>query len=400
MKADDLDHILLFQYGDYAAAWRSFAAGGAETYRDQKASVDFVARLAGRFKVTTLSICDRPHREELAPHLWSIGIPPRQAYSALRVMPLLQELSPDLLILRTPHRHALLWARGRRVPTLPIFADIFTETTLRQRLENRLIRWTLSGPHVPCVCNHSLNASQSLRTCLDLPPERIVPWDRAPLKSDPEPKTPNPPGQPFRAFYAGLVSTEKGIGDCLQALARVAAQTPAARIAMDFAGTGDLDHWRAEAAALGLSDQVRFLGNLPNEEVRARMRSADVVLVPSRHDYAEGLPNTLCEALAARTPVVISDHPAFASRLVKDRDCLVFPAADPAALAAALQRLQRDPGLRQRLSNQGPAALKSLHFGLDWFALMRKFIEDPTGSSGWVARNSLAALTARRGQGI
>jgi glycosyltransferase involved in cell wall biosynthesis len=116
--------------------------------------------------------------------------------------------------------------------------------------------------------------------------------------------------------------------------------------------------------------------------------------VPSRHDYAEGLPNTLCEALASRTPVVFSDHPAFASRLQADRDGVIFRAGDPAALAQAVQRLRATPDLQRRLSESAPEALASLRFGMDWGALIRQYLDDPTDKTDWVAQNSLPRLLA------
>lgn len=393
-----MTHLLLFQYGDYGATWRRLAEGLPETYRDQRDSVAFVAALAGRFRVTTLSICDRPHREELMPGLWSVGITPEAAYRPRRVLPLLAGLAPDRMILRTPHRYAMLWARARGVPLLPVFADLFGTASLRQRIENRLTRWGVSGPNVVCVSNHSLNASRSMLTALGLPPERIVPWDQPALPADPDPKPLIPADRPPRAFYAGLVSESKGIGDCLRAAALLQAEGGQnGGLQIDFAGVGDLDGFRRQAAALGLQDRIRFLGNLPNDEVRSRMRAADLVLVPSRHDYAEGLPNTLVEALASRTPVVVSDHPAFASRLRKDHDCLMFPAADPAALAAEIRRLTRDPALQLRLSTHAPDTLRDLRFGLDWFSLMQNYVDDPKSATGWVARNSLKTLLAARG---
>ncbi len=120
------------------------------------------------------------------------------------------------------------------------------------------------------------------------------------------------------------------------------------------------------------------------------MRAADLVLVPSRHDYPEGLPNTLIEALAARTPVLISDHPAFANRLQRDRDCLVFRAGDPEDLAGQIARLMLDGGLQVSLSERAPAALASLSFGWDWFNLIAQYADDPVDASGWVAGHCIS----------
>ncbi len=384
-----MEHVVLFQYGDYGATWRHLAAGLPETYRDQKVSVDFVAGLAARHRVTTLAICDRPHREELAPNLWSLGIDPVSAYRRARILPLLAGLAPSRLILRTPHRLALLWARWKGLPLLPVFADTFAADTLRQRIENRLAAWSLSGPNVPCVSNHSLNASLSMHRILGLPKTRIVPWDFPPLQSAPEPKPPfQPPG--LRAFYAGLMLESKGVGDCLAAIALLRDQ--GLTIAMDFAGSGPLDPWQEMATRLDIAPQVRFLGTLANTEVRQRMAAAQIVLVPSRHTYAEGLPSTLSEALAARTPVIVSDHPAFANRLRPGQDCLVFRAADPADLAQRIRQLAETPALQRTLSETAPETLQRLVFGQDWCRLAESFIADPQDTSGALRRHALANL--------
>jgi hypothetical protein len=127
------------------------------------------------------------------------------------------------------------------------------------------------------------------------------------------------------------------------------------------------------------------------------MRASDIVVVASRHDYPEGLPNTLCEGLASRTPVVISDHPAFASRLADGRDCLIFAAGDAASLADRISELAGDPALYAALSLNAPKAYASLYFGLEWTQLVRTFIADPTNATGWVERNSLRRLLHDRG---
>ena len=140
-----------------------------------------------------------------------------------------------------------------------------------------------------------------------------------------------------------MVTEEKGVGDCLQAIARL--KDEGVWLQMRFAGQGDLDHWRARAANLSIADRTEFPGTLPNAKVRAQMRACDFVIVLSRHDYAEGLPNTLCEGLAARAVVVISDHPAFVSRFDRDRDVSVFEAGNPDALARNVKALVKNQAL-------------------------------------------------------
>jgi glycosyltransferase involved in cell wall biosynthesis len=56
------------------------------------------------------------------------------------------------------------------------------------------------------------------------------------------------------------------------------------------------------------------------------------------------------DALAAGRPVVTADTSAARALLRDGEEALLVPAGDPAALAAALERLRDDPALRARLA--------------------------------------------------
>jgi glycosyltransferase involved in cell wall biosynthesis len=60
----------------------------------------------------------------------------------------------------------------------------------------------------------------------------------------------------------------------------------------------------ALASSLGLSARVRFLGKQPNDLVFRWHMAADVFVLPSSY---EGLPHVGIEAIAAGTPVIVSD---------------------------------------------------------------------------------------------
>ncbi len=59
-----------------------------------------------------------------------------------------------------------------------------------------------------------------------------------------------------------------------------------------------------QAETLEIREQVRFLGQVPYEEMPAVYRGADVLVLPSR---AEGVPRTVLEAMASDVPVVVSN---------------------------------------------------------------------------------------------
>ena len=377
-------HCVFIQTGHYADAYRRFAEGGAETYRDQRASVQFVADLLDRSdltRVTTVSTTG-PHQDELAPGLISEGIARDQDAGAL-----LDRLAPDRLILRLPHLPLIKAAKARNIPTLPCFADLFQQGGPRTRWTNwQLMRALRNGPF-PCIANHSLNASQTLKDVLRLDPSRIVPWDWARLRNVAPARTGLHDATAPCAFYAGALSADKGVGDCLRAVQ----QTPGLR--MTFAGGGDLDHWRAKAAQMDIADRVDFIGLIPHDQVRAQMAAHDMVIVPSRHSYPEGLPNVIYEALASRSPLILSDHPAFRGRLTPGTHCLEFTASDPQALAQAITRITTDQSLFSQLSNTSEAGLEGLYIGMEWNDLVTQFLDDPQNQTGWVTANSLRQLS-------
>ena len=134
-----MSSILFVQNGNFAEAYRRFADGGAETYRDQKASVDFVASLAPEARVTTFAFGADQDRVELAPQLWAAG-GSRETFDEKQISELFDETEATHLVLRTPHVDLLREAARRNVPVLPSFADIFSSKGLRGRYRNWKLR--------------------------------------------------------------------------------------------------------------------------------------------------------------------------------------------------------------------------------------------------------------------
>ena len=382
-------NILFFQYGNYAEAYRRLQAGEPEVYRDQKKSVDYVASLSQRASVTTFAICDEAHDVRLGAKLRSLGLP-RDELDRAKIGELFTEVSPNLVICRTPYYEVLRQARTRRIRTLPCFADIFENASPRAFLRNVMLRRVLGMDLCPCVANHSLNASQSVASSLHVSLDRIVPWDWSRVSGITSPKSMMVDARVPTALFVGVLSAEKGIGDCLEAAKYL--HTRGITLQMSFAGPGDAEPWRQLSERLGIAPFVRFLGLIPNSEVRQQMRAHDIIVVPSRHSYSEGLPNTIYEALASRSALIISDHPAFRGRLRPDLDCLVFEAAKARSLANCIDRLCADRILYATLSANSLNALDSLYIGLEWSELVELFLNDSRNSTGWVEKHSLKTL--------
>ena len=89
----------------------------------------------------------------------------------------------------------------------------------------------------------------------------------------------------------------------------------------------------------------RYLGRVDDATLEALYASALVVACPSRE---EGFGFTPLEAASRGTPAVVADLPPFRETL--GDAALAVPPGDPDALAEALLRIERQPGLRERLS--------------------------------------------------
>ncbi|MFD8597288.1 glycosyltransferase [Kitasatospora sp. NPDC059646] len=129
---------------------------------------------------------------------------------------------------------------------------------------------------------------------------------------------------------------EKGIREYAEA-----ARALAGKARFVWIGPDDPDKPDAlRAAEAGLE----FLGS--RDDMPAVYAALDVFVLPS---YREGFSRSAMEAAASGLPMVLSDIRGCREIGVHDRDLLLAPAADAAALTAALDRLLTEPSLRIRL---------------------------------------------------
>lgn len=159
-------------------------------------------------------------------------------------------------------------------------------------------------------------------------------------------------GLPDAARLVAVVSRLhklKGIEDFLHAAAMVAA----AHSDVHFLVVGEpspvddvayLNGLSALADGLGIGNRVTFTGR--RDDVPALLSAVDVSVMPSLN---EALSNVLLESMAAGAPVVATDVGGTTEALEDGRSGIVIQPADPPALAAAIDRLLRDPELARAL---------------------------------------------------
>jgi len=99
----------------------------------------------------------------------------------------------------------------------------------------------------------------------------------------------------------------------------------------------------ALAASEGIRDRVWLAGN--REDIVRLMSAMDVFVLPS---LAEGISNTILEAMASGLPVVATRVGGNAELVIDGETGLLVPRADPKAMAEALLRYLDDDTLRSR----------------------------------------------------
>jgi glycosyltransferase involved in cell wall biosynthesis len=153
-------------------------------------------------------------------------------------------------------------------------------------------------------------------------------------------------------LYCGAHGISHALARILDVAERLQADS---RIRFLFVGEGaEKDALVARARALGLGN-VSFLPAVPREQVPAFYRAADVCLVPLRALplFRAFIPSKMFEVLACGRPVLASLE-GEAARILEDSGAaIVVPPENVDALAAAVDRLAADPGLRASLGARG-----------------------------------------------
>jgi glycosyltransferase-like protein len=159
----------------------------------------------------------------------------------------------------------------------------------------------------------------------------------------------------------GGIEPRKGSLTLLEAFAAARRAMPERRPVLLVAGGATLfdyrdevDRFHARADALGLNGDLRVLGPVEDAELERLYRAADVFALPSTK---EGYGLVVLEALAAGLPAVVSDLDVFRGFLGDGDSALLAPAGDADALAGALVRVAREPGLADRLRAGGRAVV-------------------------------------------
>jgi glycosyltransferase involved in cell wall biosynthesis len=154
-------------------------------------------------------------------------------------------------------------------------------------------------------------------------------------------------------LYVGRVNEKKGVRDLIRAFEIVLSKQRDCILAV--AGSGDKEYVEGlvkEVGKAGLGDHVYFLGPVPNSEMPALMRAADIIAYATRE--GEGIPRALLEGMACGKPVVATEVAGIPEAVIDGVTGFLVKPRDVAALADRLSillmddSLSREMGLRAR----------------------------------------------------
>ncbi len=175
---------------------------------------------------------------------------------------------------------------------------------------------------------------------------------------------------PCLLLCVGRMVYKKGFDFLLRAMAEP--ELRQRNVLAVMVGNGDQkDEWQALAAQLGISERVRWVGNVPKTEIGIYYNACDILLNPSVSKPADGLNVCVLDAMSCAKPVVGSNVAGNALAIVDGETGLIVPEQDASALAKALAKLVDDGELRQKM---GKAARQRIESELGWPPLARRYL--------------------------
>jgi glycosyltransferase involved in cell wall biosynthesis len=354
------------QGGDYWTTKQKLEGGGGEFYSGQRYTVGAYERFVQRHPHLIVSL-DAPRYAHDEGQAYYRGVPrplasrlvPRRVSEWLRSQQIIRELErfdATHLIVRCNDLvgcELLRWAIRHKVQTAGIMASRFG----REHRFSRHFCELANSPHVALMANHNRVATASMIEC-GLDADKAIAWDMPPAVTPHDFSSKQLPSNGVKQIlFAGRVCEEKGTNDLIAAC--VLARANGQPLKLVICGDGPLlpvlrNHPGVREGWLELA------GLRQNSEVHALMRSSTVTVVPSRHDFAEGLPLVIYESLATRTPLILSDHPIFVRYFQDGVGIRYFHGADPISLKNQLCALTQDAAAYARLSHDTAAVWETL----------------------------------------
>jgi glycosyltransferase involved in cell wall biosynthesis len=282
--------------------------------------------------------------------------PAREAASAWALARILEAESPDVVHLVAMKPVVLGGLALKLVPPCPVVVHMtglgllgFGQGRLLQLYRAAALRMMASMLRKPSAYLLVENADDLalLRARGADPGPRFAILGGAGVDPRAFPALPQPRNKVPVAAFVGRMIRPKGVDVLIEAWDRLRRRNVPLRLEL-YGGIDDdnADAVAGETVKAWCSGRdVRWLGHVA--DIRPVWHRADMFVLPARS--REGMPRALLEAAASARPLVVTNVPG-PRHFVRDGiEGFVVQPEDPDALAAALERLARDPDLRRRM---------------------------------------------------
>lgn len=312
---------------------------------------------------------NRPLPENLKHVIYHLGI----AYWFVRWLPRLIRFKPDVLIVTAFQNHwfLLCFLRWFGITIIPSAHCVFWPRFEKPKRYYKVLDWlnrNLFWPQVKNAIAVSEEISQQMRALTNASVRTCLPtYSPDQFGGIHAPRTANP----FRVFFAGRIEESKGVFDVL-AIARRLESERAGEFHFDICGEG------------GALEALRASNPPPNfvihgvccpSKLLSILGQSDVVIVPTRTTFEEGLPKVCVEGVLAGRPVVTSAVcPAL--RIIEEA-AIEVPPNDVNAYYKAILLLREDPELyRKKCEACLPLQARFYDANNSWGAHMRRALSD------------------------
>lgn len=165
--------------------------------------------------------------------------------------------------------------------------------------------------------------------------------------------------------YTGGIGPHRGVDTAIEAMPYLKDKN----VVLIIAGFGNetvMKNLRNRAAALGVSQQVHFLGRQPFSRFYSLMHYADVNVIPhkSTPHTDNTIPHKLFQGMMAGKPMLVSSSAPLKRIIEKTIAGLVFTAGDAKDLSEKITQLAHDKTLCQQLGQNGVRA--TTEGGMNW----------------------------------
>lgn len=175
------------------------------------------------------------------------------------------------------------------------------------------------------------------------------------------------PGEKI-VFYVGRLVREKGVQVLLDAIPMILARVPNTKFVI--AGKGPYQNeLQNQAARMGIAQRVYFTGYVDDYTRNSLYSWSDVAVFPSLY---EPFGIVALEAMAAETPVVVSDTGGLSEIIMHKFDGLKAAPGNPRALAEMILTILENPGLALQLKQNG---LRKVKEQFNWHDIAARTME-------------------------